>query len=97
MKKYKLIGSPKQIIWAEKILAKNPLTSAQLSALNRWAGPTRAAAGEIQCFLIIENRDKLALYADSLIKFLECSPEEKKRIAESVVNNMRSLIKEKIG
>jgi len=85
----KFNGTDKQNKWAEKILTDANLTDEQIDNLLKYAGPTMYKQGIMDVTIIIENRDKLAKYADSLGKFIKLSPEEKHAVAVLVCNVVR--------
>ena len=87
----KFNGSAKQNAWATKILEAAKLTDEQTDNLLRYAGPTLYAQGIMDVTIVIENRDKLAAYADSLGKFLKLSAEEKHAVAEEACGMVRQI------
>lgn len=82
----KFNGSAKQNKWATEILEKANLTEGQVDNLLRYAGPTMHEQGIMDVTIVIENRNKLAAYADSLGKFLKLSKEEKHAVATAFIN-----------
>lgn len=85
----KFNGSAKQNKWATEILEAAKLTDVQIDNLLRYAGPTMHAQGIMDVAIIIENRSKLAAYADSLGKFYKLTPEEKHAVAEEAAGAVR--------
>jgi hypothetical protein len=93
----KFNGSAKQNKWAESILQNANLTEEQVDNLLRWAGPTMHAQGIMDVTIVIENRDNLAAYADSLGSFYKLSKEEKHAVAEDAAGMIRDIAKGHIG
>ena len=89
---YKLIGSAKQIKWATEILHNSQLTDRQIDTLLRYAGPTMYSKHEMAASIVIDNRDRLAKYADGLAQFLAASPAERHQVALDAVSAVRDLI-----
>lgn len=87
----KLNGTEKQNKWAGQILAEAHLTERQIDNLLRWAGPTLYAQKIMDATIVIDNRRNLAVYADSLGKFLKLSPAEKHAVAEEACGIVREL------
>lgn len=92
----KFNGSEKQNKWAADIIKSANLTSNQLDNLLRYAGPTMHAQGIMDVRIVIENRNNLADYANSVGKFLGLSTEEKQAVAEDAVDVVRKQAKEAI-
>lgn len=93
----KFNGSAKQNKWATEILEAAKLTDVQIDNLLRYAGPTMHAQGIMDVTIIIENRSKLAAYADSLGKFYKLTPEEKHAVAEEAAGAVRNIAKRERG
>jgi len=89
-------GSEKQNKWAADILEKANLTEEQMDNLLRWAGPTMHAQRIMDVTIIIENRHKLASYADELGRFYRLSDEEKRSVAQDAVDSVKEHIKKVI-
>jgi hypothetical protein len=87
----KFNGTEKQNKWAEKILTEANLTDEQTDNLLKWAGPTLHGQGICDATIIIENRNKLAAYADALGEFYKLSPTEKHAVAESACGAVRAV------
>jgi len=87
----KFNGSPKQNKWATEILTKAALTDEQIDNLLRWAGPTMHDAGIMDVTIVIDNRDRLAAYADSLGKFYHMSAEQKHEVAQEAANAVTAI------
>jgi len=85
----KFNGSKKQNEWAAKILAAANLNEKQVDALLRWAGPTLHAQGVMDAGIVIDNRQNLAKYADSLEKFYKLTPDGKRDVAENAAAAVR--------
>ena len=88
----KFNGSAKQNKWAAEILEKAILTEEQIDNLLRYAGPTMHDQGIMDVTIIIENRSKLADYADALGKFYKLTPEEKHAVAEEAAGKLRGKV-----
>jgi len=88
----KFNGSAKQNKWAAEILEKTVLTGEQIDNLLRYAGPTMHDQGIMDVRIIIENRSKLAAYADALGKFYKLTPEEKHAVAEAAAGKLRGKV-----
>ena len=84
-------GTEKQNKWADKILTDAKLTDEQIDNLLKWAGPTLYAKKIMDAIIVIDNRQNLAAYADSLGKFLTLSPGEKHAVAEEACGVVREL------
>jgi hypothetical protein len=93
----KFNGSAKQNKWAESILQNANLTEDQVDNLLRWAGPTLHDQGIMDVTIVIENRNKLAAYADSLGELYKMSKEERHALAEEAAGMVRQIAKEHIG
>jgi len=85
----KFNGTAKQNKWAEEILKTANLTDQQIDNLLRYAGPTMHAQGIMDVAIVIENRLKLADYADALGKFYKLTPDEKHAVAEEAADKLR--------
>jgi len=90
--KIKFNGSKKQNKWATDILQAANLTDEQSDNLLRYAGPTMHGQGIMDVIIVIENRNNLAAYADSLGEFYKLSNEEKHNVAENAVDALRKRI-----
>ena len=90
----KFNGSAKQNKWAAGILAAAKLTDDQIDKLLRYAGPTMHTQRIMDVTIIIENRSKLAAYADSLGEFYKLTPEEKHAVAADAASAVRDLANE---
>ncbi len=88
----KFNGSEKQNKWATSIIESAKLTSEQLDNLLRYAGPKMHAQGIMDATIIIENRNNLARYADSLGEFYQLSAQEKHAVAQNATRMMKGLI-----
>jgi len=84
-------GTTKQAIWAEKILANAKLTSDQVDALLWYAGPTLHEAGVMDVTIVIDNRNQLAKYADSLIKLRSMPQAKRSRVAQAAANSVQKI------
>lgn len=93
----KFNGSAKQQKWATEILNNANLTDEQVDNLLRWAGPTMHAQGIMDVTIVIENRNNLAVYADSLGSFYKLAKEEKHAVAEEAAGMVRNIAKGNIG
>lgn len=89
----KFHGSAKQNKWAADILVAAKLTDVQIDNLLRYAGPTMHAQGIMDAQIVIDNRNNLATYADSLGNFYKLSPEEKHAVAEQAAGMVSSIAK----
>ena len=85
----KFNGSEKQNKWAQAILEKENLTDEQVDNLLRYAGPTLHAQGIMAATIVIQNRNSLASYADSLGKFYQLTPQEKHAVAQQAAETLR--------
>ena len=90
----KFNGSKKQNVWAEKIIGTANLTDEQIDNLLRWAGPTMYAQGIMDVGIIIDNRNNLAGYADSLGSFYKLTSAEKHAVAVEAADTIRQYAKE---
>lgn len=88
----KFNGSEKQNRWAEQIIKTANLTDEQIDNLLHYAGPTMHAQGIMDVTIVIENRNTLAAYADSLGKFYRLSNEEKHGVATDAIDKLRKRI-----
>jgi len=93
----KFNGSAKQNKWAAEILEKANLTEIQIDNLLRYNGPEMHDQGIMVARIVIENRDKLAAYADALGKFYKLTPEEKHAVAEEAAGMVRTVAKRDLG
>lgn len=87
----KFQGSAKQQKWAAEILENANLTETQIDNLLRWAGPTLHAQGIMYAPIVIENRNNLPKYADSLGEFYKLTPEQKHEVAEAACGMVRQI------
>jgi len=90
--KIKMNGSEKQNRWAEQLIKNANLTDRQIDNLLRYAGPTMHDQGIMDVTIIIDNRNNLTAYADSLGEFYNLSADEKHRVAEEAVGAVRKRI-----
>ena len=67
-------------------MANANLTDAQIEAVLWYAGPTMQSHGICDVRIVIENREGLAAYADSLIRMRAMTPDERHALAEEACN-----------
>lgn len=89
----KFNGSEKQNRWAAQILQDSNLNETQIDNLLRYAGPTMHGQGIMDVTIVIEHRDDLSSYADSLGRFYQLSQVEKKAVAEEAAGMVRQIAK----
>ena len=89
-------GTPKQNAWAAKIVANANLTDAQIEALLWYAGPTMQSQGICDVRIVIENRERLAAYADSLIRMRSMTPDERHALAEEACNAVADVARKRV-
>ena len=82
-------GTPKQNAWAEKIVKNAGLTDVQADALLWYAGPTMHQQGVCDVRIVLDNRERLAAYADSLIRMRAMTPAERHTLAEEACTAVR--------
>ena len=87
----KFNGTKKQNEWAAKILTAANLTDDQVDNLLRWAGPTLHRQGIMDAGVVIDNKDDLGRYADSLGEFYKKSPEQKRAVAQAAADAVREI------
>ena len=92
----KFNGSEKQNKWAAKILESAKLTPRQVDNLLRWAGPTMHSQKVMDVTIVIENRQNLADYANSLNEFYGLA-DKKHDVANEAVEVLRTKIEEEIN
>lgn len=78
-----ITGTPKQVAWCKKILAVAALTDGQIDSLLRFAGPKMYASGSLYAPIVIDNRNNLGAYANSLNQFYGLSAVEKHAVAQA--------------
>ena len=89
-------GTPKQNAFAEKIVKNAELTDVQADALLWYAGPTMRSQGICNVRIVIENRERLASYADSLIRMRAMSPDERHALAEEACNAVADVARKHV-
>jgi len=87
----KFNGTPRQNKWAQAIIEAQNLSDGQIDNLLRYAGPTMYVQRIMDVSVVIDHRQNLGAYADSLGDFLSLSPAEKHAVAIAAADAVRAI------